>query len=94
MKSNAGTITAYIEALPPERRRAFETLRAMFEKAAPQAKGSMKLGFPAWDWKGPLFALVARPGVLELYVAEPDLVAKRKRTLGEHREAHDAVGGQ
>jgi len=82
MKSNTGTVTAYIEELPGERRRAFNALRAMFEHAAPKAKGSMKLGFPTWEWNGPLFALVARPGVMELYVAEADLVAKRKRTLG------------
>src|SRR5262245_44781559 len=83
MKTNTGTVTAYIDALPPERRRAFETLRGMFEKAAPKAKGSMKLGFPAWELGGPLFALVARERVLELYVAEPDLVHKRKRGLGD-----------
>jgi uncharacterized protein YdhG (YjbR/CyaY superfamily) len=83
MKTNAGTVTAYIEALPPDRQRTFETLRGMFEKAAPKAKGSMRLGFPTWELAGPLFALVAREAVTELYVAEPDLVAKRKRTLGD-----------
>ena len=82
MKSNAGTVSAYLDELPPERRKALETLRAMIEKAAPLAKASMKYGLPSWEWNGPLFALAARPQVLELYVAEADLVAKRKKTLG------------
>jgi len=82
MKTNAGTVSAYLDELPAERRKALETLRAMIEKAAPKAKPSMKYGLPSWDWNGPLFALAARPEVLELYVAEVDLVAKRKKTLG------------
>ena len=83
MKSNAGTVSAYLDELPAERRKALETLRAMIEKAAPQAKPSMKYGLPTWEWNGPLFALAARPHAMELYVAEPDLLAKRKRTLGD-----------
>jgi len=82
MKPNAGTVSAYLDELPAERRKALETLRAMIEKAAPKAKGSMKIGLPSWDWNGPIFALASRPHVMELYVAEPDLVAKRKKTLG------------
>ena len=83
MKSNAGTVSAYLDELPAERRKALLTLRAMIEKAAPKAKPSMKYGLPSWEWNGPLFALAARPHAMELYVAEPDLVAKRKKTLGE-----------
>ena len=82
MKPNAGTVSAYFDELPAERRKALETLRAMIEKAAPKAKGSMKIGLPSWDWNGPIFALASRPHVMELYVAEPDLVAKRKKNLG------------
>ena len=83
MKSPAGTVTAYLEALPEDRRKALETLREMIERAAPKAKGSMKIGLPSWDWNGPLFALASRPHAMELYVAEPDLLAKRKKALGE-----------
>jgi len=82
MKTNTGTVSAYLNELPAERRKALETLRAMIEKAAPQAKPTMKYGLPTWEWNGPLFALAARPHGLELYVAEVDLVAKRKKTLG------------
>jgi len=82
MKSNAGTVSAYLDGLPAETRRALETLRGMIEKAAPQAKPTMKYGLPTWEWNGPLFALAARPHAMELYVAEADLVAKRKKTLG------------
>ena len=82
MKSNAGTVSAYLNELPVERRKALETLRAMIEKAAPKAKPSMKYGLPSWEWNGPLFALAAQHNVMELYVAEVDLVAKRKKTLG------------
>ncbi len=83
MKSNAGTVSAYLDELPAERRKALETLRAMIEKAAPKAKASMKYGSPSWDWNGPLFALASQPHAMELYVAEIDLVAKRKKTLGD-----------
>jgi len=83
MKSNAGTVSAYLDELPPERRKALETLRGMIEKAAPKAKGSMKYGFPSWEWNGPLFALASKPNGMELYVAEADLVAKRKKLFGE-----------
>ncbi len=83
MKSNAGTVSAYLGELPLERRKALETLRGMIEKAAPQAKPTMKYGLPTWEWNGPLFALAARPHGLELYVAEADLLAKRKKTLGD-----------
>ena len=83
MKSNAGTVSAYLEKLPADRRKALETLRGMIEKAAPKAKGSMKIGFPSWEANGPLFALASRHFGMELYVAEADLVAKRKKTLGD-----------
>jgi len=83
MKSNAGTVSAYIDALPVDRRKPMETLRAMIEKAAPKAKGSMKYGLPSWEWNGPLFALASKPSGMELYVAEADLVAKRKKQFGE-----------
>ena len=83
MKSNAGTVSAYLNELPADRRKALETLRGMIEKAAPQAKPTMKYGLPTWEWNGPLFALAARPHGMELYVAEPDLLAKRKKTLGD-----------
>ena len=83
MKSNTGTVSAYLDGLPAEHRRALETLRGMIEKAAPKAKASMKYGLPSWEWNGPLYALASRPHAMELYVAEVDLVAKRKKTLGD-----------
>ena len=43
----------------------------------------MKYGLTTWEWNGPLYALAARPHGLELYVAESDLLAKRKKTLGQ-----------
>jgi uncharacterized protein YdhG (YjbR/CyaY superfamily) len=82
MKVNAGTVTAWLEALPAERRAALSQLREMIEHAAPKAKGTMQYGTPSWHLKGPLFAMSAQPGYLELLVAEPDLVAKRKKSLG------------
>jgi uncharacterized protein YdhG (YjbR/CyaY superfamily) len=83
MKSNAGTVTAWLEALPTERGAALSKLRAMIEHAAPKAKGTMQYGTPSWHLNGPLFAMSAQRSYMELLVAEPDLVAKRKKTLGE-----------
>ena len=83
MKPNPGTVSAYLNELPAERRKALETLREMIEKAAPQAKPTMKYGLPTWEWNGPMFALAARPLGLELYVADGDLLTRRKKSLGE-----------
>jgi uncharacterized protein YdhG (YjbR/CyaY superfamily) len=83
VKSNVGTVSAYIDELPVERRTAFETLRGMIEKAAPKAKSTMKYGLPTWEWNGPLFALASRAHDMELYVNEPEAVLKRKKTLGD-----------
>ena len=83
MKVNAGTVSAYLNELPADRRKALQTLREMIEKAAPQAKPTMKYGLPTWEWNGPLFALAARPHGMELYVAEADLLVQRKKTLGD-----------
>src|SRR5262245_60902295 len=77
------TVTAYLEELPMERRRALQALRALLEKAAPEAKPTMKYGLPTWEWNGPLFALASRQKDMEIYVNEADLVAKRKRGLGD-----------
>jgi uncharacterized protein YdhG (YjbR/CyaY superfamily) len=83
MKVNAGTVTAWLEALPEERRAALSRLREMIEHAAPKAKGTMQYGTPSWHLNGPLFAMSVQKSYMELLVAEPDLVAKRKKTLGE-----------
>jgi uncharacterized protein YdhG (YjbR/CyaY superfamily) len=83
MRPSAGTVTAYLDSLGEAHRRALSQLRSMIEKAAPKAKASMKLGLPSWELAGPLFALASRPRAMELYVAEPDLVRKRKRALGD-----------
>lgn len=83
VKINAGTVTAWLDALPDDRRRALTRLREMIEHAAPKAKGTMQYGTPSWHLGGPLFAMSSKPGYMELLVAEPDLVVKRKKTLGE-----------
>jgi uncharacterized protein YdhG (YjbR/CyaY superfamily) len=82
MKVNAGTVTAWLEALPPARRDALGKLREMIEHAAPKAKGTMQYGTPSWHLKGPLFAMALHPNAMELLVAEPALVKARKKTLG------------
>jgi uncharacterized protein YdhG (YjbR/CyaY superfamily) len=83
MKVNAGTVTAWLEALPADRREALSKLREMIEHAAPKAKGTMQYGTPSWHLGGPLFAMSVQKNYMELLVAEPALVAKRKKTLGE-----------
>jgi uncharacterized protein YdhG (YjbR/CyaY superfamily) len=83
MKVNAGTVTAWLEALPADRRAALSRLREMIEHAAPKAKGTMQYGTPSWHLKGPLFAMSSQKSYMELLVGEPELVAKRKKTLGE-----------
>ena len=83
MKINTGTVTAWLDALPDDRRRALTRLREMIEHAAPKAKGTMQYGTPSWHLNGPLFAMSVQKSYMELLVAEPALVAKRKKTLGE-----------
>ena len=83
MKVNAGTVTAWLEALPADRRAALSKLREMIEHAAPKVKGTMQYGTPSWHLKGPLFAMSSQKSYMEILVGEPDLVAKRKKTLGD-----------
>jgi len=83
MKVNAGTVTAWLDALPPDRRAALTKLREMIEHAAPKSKGTMQYGTPTWILGGPLFAMASHPGSMELLVADPALVKARKKTLGE-----------
>ena len=82
MKVNIGTVTAWLDALPADRRAALSKLREMIEHAAPKAKGTMQYGTPSWHLKGPLFAMASHPGAMEILVAEPELVKARKKTLG------------
>jgi uncharacterized protein YdhG (YjbR/CyaY superfamily) len=82
MKINAGTVTAWLESLPPERRRALSKLREMIEHAAPKAKGTMQYSTPSWHLNGPLFAMSLQRTTMEILVAEPALVKERKKTLG------------
>jgi uncharacterized protein YdhG (YjbR/CyaY superfamily) len=82
VKVNVGTVTAWLEALPPDRRAALSTLRDMIERAAPKAKGTMQYGTPSWHMGGPLFAISSHPAHMELLVAEPELVKARKKRLG------------
>jgi uncharacterized protein YdhG (YjbR/CyaY superfamily) len=82
MKVNAGTVTAWLDALPVDRREVLSKLREMIEHAAPKAKGTMQYGTPSWHLNGPLFAMASHPNAMELLVAEPELVKARKKTLG------------
>ena len=83
MKTNVGTVTAWLDALPPDRKAALAKLREMIEHAAPKAKGTMQYGTPSWHLGGPLFAVASHPASMELLVAEPALVARFKKRLGE-----------
>ena len=83
MKQNAGTVTAWLEALPADRCLALTKLRELIEHAAPKAKATMQYGTPSWHLNGPLFAMSSQRSYMEILVAEPDLVAKRKKLLGE-----------
>jgi len=83
MKVNAGTVTAWLETLPDDRKAALSKLREMIEHAAPKAMGTMRYGTPSWHLGGPLFAMSVQRTYMELLVAEPDLVSKRKKMLGE-----------
>jgi uncharacterized protein YdhG (YjbR/CyaY superfamily) len=82
MKVNAGTVTAWLRH-PRGSSRALSKLREMIEHAAPKAKGTMQYGTPSWHLGGPLFAMSAQKNYMELLVAEPALVAKRKKALGD-----------
>jgi uncharacterized protein YdhG (YjbR/CyaY superfamily) len=82
MRQNVGTVTAWLDALPADRRDALTKLRELIEHAAPKAKGTMQYGTPSWHLGGPLFAMSSQPSYMEILVADPELVAKRKKTLG------------
>ena len=90
MKVNAGTVSAYLEGLPEERRKALETPALHDRKGGARRRSRpMKYGLPTWEWNGPIFALASRPKDMELYVNEADLVAKRKENAGGRRGRDD-----
>lgn len=71
MKPPAASIDDYLEKLPPDQRRALETLRGQIRDLAPEAEEAISYGLPTFKLKGNLvhFGAAARhcafyPGAL------------------------------
>jgi uncharacterized protein YdhG (YjbR/CyaY superfamily) len=80
MQSQATTIDAYLDELPPDRRAALSELRALIHRVAPKTVEAMQYGLPAF---GDLCALASQKNYLCLYVCESDLVQAHLAQLGK-----------
>jgi uncharacterized protein YdhG (YjbR/CyaY superfamily) len=80
MTSNATTISEYLDELPPDRRAALATLRALIHRIAPGTVEAMQYGLPAF---GDLCALASQKLHMSLYVCESDLIQTHLPQLGK-----------
>jgi uncharacterized protein YdhG (YjbR/CyaY superfamily) len=81
MKSQATTVSQYLEELPAERRAALGKLRKLVRKIAPDAVEAMQYGMPTYALRDMLFALAAQKGYLALYVCDPAAVEAHRAGL-------------
>ena len=80
MISQATTISAYLEELPPDRRAALEELRALIHRVAPETVEAMQYGLPSF---GELCALASQKNYMSLYVCESDILKAHQAQLGK-----------
>lgn len=80
MQSQALTVSAYFEELPPERREALSALRAIIHRVAPEVVESMQYGMPSF---GDLCSIASQKNHMALYICESDLLAAHLPALGK-----------
>ena len=80
MISNATSIDAYLEEIPPDRRSALAQLRALIHRVAPKTVEAMQYGLPAF---GDLCAFASQKNYMALYVCESDIVKGHLAQLGK-----------
>jgi uncharacterized protein YdhG (YjbR/CyaY superfamily) len=69
------TIDAFLADVPPDKRKALQSLRRMIRKAAPRAKEGFSYGLPAFRYAGrPLVAFAAAKGHCGFYVMSPKVM--------------------
>ena len=77
----AASIDAFLDDLPPERRRALQDLRERIRRLVPDATESINYGVPAFKLDGrPLVSFGAAKGHCTFYVQSPAVVG----ALAEH----------
>ena len=77
----APTVDAYLRALPPAERTAFERLRRAIRAAAPKAEEVISYQIPTYKYMGPLVSFAAFRGHCSLYVVDKDILEKFGRQL-------------
>jgi uncharacterized protein YdhG (YjbR/CyaY superfamily) len=82
MDSKAKTVSAYLAALPIDRRRPLARLRTLIKRAAPKAREAIRRGMPSYELDGPLFAFAAQQHHFTLYVSEREVLAANIPHLG------------
>lgn len=73
-------VRAYLEALPPERRSALETLRALVREVVPGAEETFKYRMPTYELDGMVCAFASQKRYMSLYV-EPEIVSGHMEAL-------------
>lgn len=80
-KSKYPNVDAYLASLPPDRRAALETIRALMRKTAPDAVEAIYYGLPFYKLNGPLYGFASQKHYMSLYVIEIEVLERHKAEL-------------
>jgi uncharacterized protein YdhG (YjbR/CyaY superfamily) len=81
MRYEVETVADYLEAVPPERRKALEALRSLVFQVAPDATETLRYGLPAYDVGGEaLCQFASQKHYVSLYL-DPRIVDRYRGEL-------------
>jgi uncharacterized protein YdhG (YjbR/CyaY superfamily) len=80
-KTRHPNVNAYMANLPPDRRAALESIRALMREIAPDAAEAIHYGMPCYDLKGMLFCFASQKHYMSLYVIELEVLQRHKAEL-------------
>jgi uncharacterized protein YdhG (YjbR/CyaY superfamily) len=90
-KKTPTTVDDYIAKAPPNMVPMLKALRAAIRAAAPQAEEAIKMGVPAYSYRGQLVAFAAAAKHCSLYAMSPGPISRRKQSLGDYDVAPTAI---
>lgn len=84
MQSDAATVDAYLETVPPERRPVLEAVRQLIQRVAPAAEETMKHRMPTYLVDGrDLVAFASQKQYMSVYVMDDDAMQAHQDRLPE-----------
>ena len=79
----ANSITAYLNAIPKERKTQLQKIRTLLKKFAPKAREEYNYGMLFYPLNGALFALASQKHYMALYITYHDLVEQYKPQMNK-----------